>query len=344
MTIQKSKYGITENSSSVATFILKNPNGMEVSIINYGGIITAIKTPDKKGVIENIVLGYDALQHYINDDFYLGAIIGPYANRIANGQFTLGGNRYALEKNDGSNTLHGGSKGLHKVLWSASTKTNKNEVSLVLNYLSKDMEEGFPGNLSITVTYTLHHNNVLDISYIANTDKKTVINLTNHSYFNLSGNFKDDILDHHLQIDADGMLPVNEFSIPTGKIITVKDTAFDFRTFKTIGRDIGENNQQLTLGSGYDHCFVLNNQNKDVRPIATAYHDKSGRVLEVCSDQPGLQLYSGNHLNGKHHKRRGFCLETQHYPDSPNQPHFPSVILQENQEYSSKTSYKFYVK
>jgi len=239
--------------------------------------------------------------------------------------------------------LHGGYKDFDKVIWKASTRTNEDSVSLILTHESKDMEEGFPGNLNTTVIYTLTSDNSLDIYYEASTDKKTIVNLTNHAYFNLSGNFENNILDHQLQIDANEMLPITDALIPTGKILRVANTPFDFRTFKTIGDDIECDNEQLKLGSGYDHCWVLNSQNKGNKLIAKAYYEESGRVLEVYSDQPGVQLYTGNHLSGSHGCRTGFCLETQHYPDSPNQPKFSSVVLKFNEIYKSNTSYKFSV-
>ncbi len=344
MTITQNDYAITDNGDSIDCYTLKNVNGVEVSIINYGGIITSIKAPNKKGVFENIVLGYDSLAQYIETSPYFGAIVGRYGNRIANGQFSLDGKEYSLAKNNGPNSLHGGLKGFDKVVWNAATISNDDSVSLVLSYLSKDMEEGFPGNLETTVTYTLNSDNKLDIVYEATTDKKTIVNLTNHSYFNLSGSIDKNILDHQLQIDADSLVPVDEFMIPTGDLAMVENTPFDFRMFKAIGDDIDANNEQLKLGSGYDHCWVLNNQNEGFRLIATVYHETSGRELEVFSDEPGVQLYTGNHLEGLHEKRTGFCLETQHYPDSPNQLNFPSVVLNPNAKYTSKTSYKFSVR
>ena len=344
MTIKKEEYGTTESGVSIDCFTLKNVNGIEVKIINYGGIITSIKTPNKEGVFEKIVLGYDSLPQYISDDFYLGAIIGRYGNRIANGKFNIDGVEYLLKRNNGPNSLHGGIIGFDKVIWGASTRTNDDSVSLVLNYVSKHMEEGFPGTMNIKVTYTLNSDNGLEIHYVAETDKKTIVNLTNHSYFNLSGNFKSSICDHKLQINADAMLPVDENAIPTGEIRAVKNTAFDFRTMKAIGDDIEANDEQLKLGLGFDHSLVLNDQNEGVRLISTAFHEDSGRVLEVYSDEPGVQLYTGNYLHGSYDKRTGFCLETQHYPDSPNQPKFPSVILNPEEIYTSKTVYKFSVK
>lgn len=343
MTIQKEIYAQFNNGKIIYSFTLKNKRGVEVKILNFGGIITSIKTPDKRGCIENITLGYDSLQHYIDDNSYLGAIIGRYGNRIANGKFILGDTLYTLAKNNPPNHLHGGHMGFNKKIWKATSKINKDSVSLVLNYFSKDMEEGFPGNLLTKVSYSLTSDNSLEIVYEAKTDKKTIINLTNHAYFNLSGSFSNDILDHHLQINADKILPTNKFLIPTGDMDLVENTPFDFRTFKPIGKDIYADNKQLKLGLGYDHCWCLNYPDKGVRKIASAYHKKSGRLLEVFSDQPGVQFYSGNHLNGDYQKRTGFCLETQHYPDSPNQKQFPSVVLCPGEIYSSKTSYKFLV-
>lgn len=341
MFIKKEKYGKINGKSSVFCFTLKNNHGIEVKILNYGGIITSIKTLNKKGHIENIALGCDTLQQYIDDTSYFGAIIGRYGNRIANGTFCLDDTQYSLVKNNGINHLHGGNIGFHKVLWNATTISSKNSVSLALDYESKDMEEGFPGNLKTSVTYTLTSNNSLDIRYEATSDKKTIVNLTNHTYFNLSGNFNNTILDHEIQINANGVLPVNNYMIPTGEIKSVENTPYDFRELKTIAKDIYTKDKQLEFGLGYDHCWVLENQNQGVRLVAKAFHKDSGRLIEVFSDEPGIQFYSGNHLNGKHQFRTGFCLETQHYPDSPNHKNFPSVELKPNEIYTSNTSYKF---
>jgi aldose 1-epimerase len=343
LTIQKEIYAQFNDDEIIYSFTLKNKRGVEVKILNFGGIISAIKTPDKSGHIENITLGHNSLQHYIDDNSYLGAIIGRYGNRIANGKFILEGVLYTLAKNNPPNHLHGGHMGFDKRIWKATSKTNKDSVTLTLNYVSKDMEEGFPGNLYTTISYSLTSENSLEIVYKAKTDKKTIINLTNHAYFNLSGSFSNDILDHQLQINATKMLPIDEFLIPTGDMDLVENTPFDFRTFKPIGKDIDVDNKQLNLGLGYDHCWCLNNPNKGVRKIASAYHKKSGRLLEVFSDQPGVQFYSGNHLSGDYQKRTGFCLETQHYPNSPNQKKFQSVVLGPGEIYSSKTSYKFLI-
>ena len=341
MIIKKEKYGEIFGKPPVYCFTLENNHGTEVKILNYGGIITSIKTQNKKGHIENIALGCDTLQQYIDDDSYFGAIIGRYGNRIANGKFTLGNTLYILAKNNPPNHLHGGYMGFNKMIWKATSKTNKDSVSLALHYESKDMEEGFPGNLNTTVSYTLTSDNTLHIKYKATSNKKTIVNLTNHTYFNLSGNFDKTILDHEIQINANGMLPVNKFMIPTGEIKSVDNTPYDFRELKKIAKDIYTKDKQLEFGLGYDHCWVLENQNQGVRLVAKAFHKDSGRLIEVFSDEPGIQFYSGNHLNGKHQFRTGFCLETQHYPDSPNHKNFPSVELKPNEIYTSNTSYKF---
>lgn len=344
MTIQQRKFGGTINGIDIDSYSLRNAQGIEVDIITYGGIITSIKAPDKNGDIENVVLGFETLDEYVESSPYFGALVGRYGNRIANGKFSLNGKEYSLAMNNGPNNLHGGLIGFDKVVWKASTRVEEEVVSLILDYTSKDMEEGFPGNLNTRVTYSLDSQNELSILYEATTDKETIVNLTNHSYFNLSGNIENKILDHELTIAADRYLPVNEFMIPTGELITVKDTPFDFTASKKIGRDIEIDHEQLNLGLGFDHCWVLNNQDQGVRLIATANHPGSGRQLDVYSDEPGVQLYTGNHLEGTHQMRSGFCLETQHYPDSPNQKKFPSVVLSPGEKYSSQTSYKFSVK
>ena len=352
ITISKSDYGKTPDGISVEQYILKNKKGMKIAIITYGGIITSWTAPDKNGMYQDIVLGYNSLDEYIKSTPYFGAIIGRYGNRIANGKFTLEGIEYTLAQNNGPNNLHGGVKGFDKVVWIARTSTTDNKVSLELTYLSKDMEEGFPGNLKTIVTYTLTKDNVLEVLYEATTDKKTIINLTQHSYFNLSGDFNKTILDHEITIDADTYIPVDETLIPTGELAPVAGTPFDFRKPKTMALEINTDNDQLKKGGGYDHCWVLNDQDEGMRLNATAYHPESGRLLEVFSNEPGIQLYSGNFLDGilpsknggTYASRSGFCLETQHYPDSPNQNNFPSVVLSPGKKYSSKTSFKFSVK
>ena len=352
VTITKEPFGTTADSIPVDKYILKNEKGMEISVITYGGIITSWTAPDKNGNYQDIALGYDSLGQYEKSSPYFGALIGRYGNRIAKGKFTLDGTEYQLATNDGQNHLHGGVKGFDKVVWTASESTTDNTASLVLTYLSKDMEEGYPGNLQTTVTYTLNNDNTLEVVYEATTDKKTIVNLTQHSYFNLSGDFTKPILDHEITIDADKLVPVDATLIPTGELTDVTNTPFDFRHAKTIGKDIEAKDEQLKRGEGYDHCWVLNNQSQGMRLVASAYHPESGRVMEVFTDEPGIQLYTGNFLDGTlpskqggtYGHRSGFCLETQHYPDSPNQKDFPSVVLNPGENYVSKTSFKFSVK
>jgi len=342
--IEKTAYGTTPLGENVDKYTLKNQKGMEVSIITYGGTITSLKVPNKNGLYENVVLGYDSLENYTNSNTYFGAIIGRYGNRIAKGKFTIDGIEYKLATNNGPNHLHGGAKGFDKVVWSAVVIKGENAVSLKLSYISKDMEEGYPGNLKVVVTYTLTNDNILEVIYEAVTDKKTIINLTQHSYFNLSANFSQTILDHEVVINADSFIPVDTTLIPTGKIAEVTNTPFDFKEAKMIGKDIEAKDDQLKKGSGYDHCWVLNNQNIGYKLAASAYHSESGRLLEIYTDEPGMQFYTGNFLGGTFRNRAGFCFETQHYPDSPNQKNFPSTVLNPGEKYNSKTSFKFSVK
>ncbi|REE80777.1 aldose 1-epimerase [Lutibacter oceani] len=352
VTISKEAFGVTADSINVDSYTLKNSKGMEVSIITYGGIITSLKVPNKENKIEDVVLGYNTLAHYEKSSPFFGALIGRYGNRIAKGKFTLDGNEYQLATNNDPNHLHGGDKGFDKVVWNASEEKTDSTASLVLTYLSKDMEEGYPGNLKTKVTYTLDNNNVLDVLYEAATDKKTIVNLTQHSYFNLSGDFSKTILDHEITINADKFIPVDETLIPTGELKDVTNTPFDFRNAKVVGKDIEVENEQLKRGLGYDHCWVLNNQNEGMRLASTAYNPESGRLLEIFTNEPGIQFYTGNFLDGTlpskqggtYAFRTGFCLETQHYPDSPNQKDFPSVVLNPGEKYETKTSFKFSVK
>ena len=352
ITISKSDYGKTPDGISVEQYILKNKKGMKIAILTYGGIITSWTAPNKNGIYQDIVLGYNSLDEYIKSTPYFGAIIGRYGNRIANGKFTLEGIEYTLAQNDGPNNLHGGIKGFDKVVWNAVEVISDTIIGLKLTYHSKDKEEGFPGNLETVVTYTLSEDNTLEVLYEATTDKKTIINLTQHSYFNLSGDFNKTILNHEITIDADTYIPVDEKLIPTGELAPVAGTPFDFRKPKTMALEINADNDQLKKGGGYDHCWVLNDQDEGMRLNATAYHPETGRLLEVFSNEPGIQLYSGNFLDGTlpsknggtYAYRSGFCFETQHYPDSPNQNNFPSVVLNPGEKYSSKTSFKFSVK
>ena len=351
-TIEKHHFGKTIDSADVDKYILSNKKGMEISIITYGGIITSWTAADKNGDYKDIVLGYNTLAEYEAETPYFGALIGRYGNRIAKGKFSLGNQEYTLSVNNGVNHLHGGLKGFDKVIWDAKTIVSDSTVSLELSYLSKDMEEGYPGNLETKVTYTLNNKDELSVSYEATTDKPTIVNLTQHSYFNLTADFNKDILGQELVINADSFLPVDKTLIPTGEFRDVTGTPFDFKTSKAIGTHIDNENIQLKNGLGYDHCWVLNDQNTGVRFVASAYEPVSGRLLEVFSDEPGIQFYSGNFLDGTlpsknkgmYQHRTGFCLETQHYPDSPNQNHFPSVVLLQGDKYASNTMFRFSVK
>ncbi len=346
--IDKIQFGETMDGTDVDQFILSNNNGMEIRIITYGGIITSWTAPDKNGNYKDIVLGYNTLAEYEAETPYFGALIGRYGNRIAKGKFSLDDQEYTLAVNNGVNHLHGGLKGFDKVVWDAKTIVSDSTVSLELSYLSKDMEEGYPGNLETKVTYTLNNKDELSVNYEATTDKPTIVNLTQHSYFNLTADFNQDILGHELVINADSFLPVDNTLIPTGEFRDVTGTPFDFKTSKAIGTHIDNENIQLKNGLGYDHCWVLNDQNTGVRFVASAYEPVSGRLLEVFSDEPGIQFYSGNFLdgtlpsknNGVYQHRTGFCLETQHYPDSPNQKNFPSVRLNPGEKYNSKTVFR----
>ena len=352
VSITSSDFGTTAAGEKVTKYFLENKDGIQVDIITYGGRITSLRTPDKNGTMKNVVLGFDSIEQYEKDNPFFGALIGRYGNRIAKGKFSLDGTEYTLAQNNGANSLHGGVQGFDKKVWEAKTEEGDDSVKLILTYLSPDMEEGFPGNLSTTVTYTLNKDNTLDVLYEAETDKTTVVNLTQHAYFNLSGDFSNLILDHMVEIDADAFLPVDSGLIPTGELRAVEGTPFDFREAKLIGKDIDADNEQIKLGGGYDHCWVLNKQDIGYRSVATAYHPETGRSLEVLTDEPGIQFYTGNFLDGTlpapnggtYAKRSGFCLETQHYPDSPNQPKFPSVNLKPGEIYSTKTTFKFSTK
>jgi len=352
VTIVKSDYGTTPKGEKVDSYKLKNQNGMEVDIITFGGRITDLKVPNKDGVSENVVIGFNSLAQYEKENPFFGALIGRYGNRIAKGKFSLDGKNYQLAINNAPNALHGGPQGFFNVVWKADEAKSGKTASLKLSYLSKDGEEGYPGNLQVYVTYTLTSDNQLEVLYEATTDKKTVVNLTQHSYFNLSGDFSKTILDHEITLNADKIVPVDATLIPTGKLDDVTNTPFDFRKPKLIGKEIDAKNEQIERGKGYDHCWVLNNPEKSKTVIATAYHPASGRVLEVTTDEPGIQFYSGNFLDGTlpnpkggtFAHRTGFCLETQHYPDSPNQKNFPTTVLNPGENYKTKTTFKFSVK
>lgn len=349
--IEKTLFGKLPDGKEVFLFSLRNEAGTEVQIINYGAIVKNIFVKNKKGKIEDVVLGYDSLEEYVNDNSFFGAIVGRYGNRIARGKFNLDGKEYNLDINNGKNHLHGGNKGFFKVLWHAEPFVNEPGVSLKLSYISKDGEQGYPGNLSIAVIYTLTEENDLVINYEGKTDRPTILNPTHHSYFNLTGDSTKTILDHELQINADKFTVTDNERIPTGQVASVKNTPLDFDNPHAIRLNINKDYESLNDANGYDCNFVLNNYDSTVKKAATVYDPYSGRFLEVFTDQPGLQFYSGNFLEGVKGKngitnknRTGFCLEAQHFPDSPNRPEFPSTVLRPGEIYKQTTIYKFSVK
>ncbi len=347
---EKKPFGKTPDGQPVDLYVLTNKNGVEAAITNYGGAVVSLKVPDRNGKFGDVVLGYDALDGYVNDKSYFGAIVGRYGNRIGHAQFSIDGKTYTLAKNNGENSLHGGIKGFNKAVWAAKELPAKNGQSLELTYLSKDGEEGFPGNLHVRVVYTLTDSNELKIEYSATTDKKTVVNLTNHTYFNLAGPGSGDILGHQLVIEADKFTPVDASLIPTGELRDVPGTPLDFGKATAIGARIDQDDEQLKLGHGYDHNFVLRRAaGAPISLAARVVEPNTGRVLEVWTTEPGVQFYTGNFLDGTargkggltYARRSAFCLETQHFPDSPNQPKFPSVVLNPGEKYSTTTTYKF---
>jgi aldose 1-epimerase len=331
----------------VTAYTLTNANGVEMKVVSYGGLITSLKVPDRTGAFADVVLGYDALDAYLVRNPYFGALIGRCANRLAKGRFVLHGATYELATNNGVNHLHGGRRGFDKVVWDVSPSAEG--AAVTLTRMSPDGEEGYPGNLSVTVTYRLTSSNEVVIDYRATTDKATPVNLTQHSYFNLAGEGSGDILDHELVINAVRYTPVDASQIPTGEYAPVEGTPLDFRTPVRIGNRIYESHQQLTFGEGYDQNFVLNKIGSGLQHAARVVDAASGRTLDVATTQPGMQFYSGNRLDGTitgkrghvYGRRSGFCLETQHFPDSPNHPEFPSVILEPGHEYSETTVFTF---
>ncbi len=346
--IKKEAFGSTPDGKAVEIYTLTNLHGIEVRVMTYGGIIVSVKTPDKAGRFADITLGFDTLAGYLANKPYFGALVGRYGNRIANGKFTLDGKEYTLAKNNGPNALHGGLKGFDKVVWQGESFQKSAEAGLILKYTSANGEEGYPGTLHVTVTYTLNDRNEFSIDYHATTDKATPINLTNHTYFNLAGEGSGTILGEDLMLNADHFTPVDATLIPTGKIASVKGTPFDFTKPTAIGSRINDKDEQLILGGGYDHNFVINRQGPGLVLAARVYDPTTGRVLEVDTTQPGVQFYTANFLDGIHgkhghiyNKRDALCLETQHYPDSPNQPKFPSTILRPGQTYHEITVWKF---
>ena len=349
--VTKQSFGKTSSGENIDLYTLRNAKGMEAKITNYGGIVVSLTAPDRNGAFADIVLGFNDLESYLTkNDPYLGALIGRYGNRIAKGRFTLNGVEYKLAVNNGENHLHGGIKGFDKVIWAGSDMTTNAGPAVVLTYVSKDGEEGYPGNLRVRVVYTLTNKNEVRIDYSATTDKDTVINLTHHSYFNLAGEGNGDILNHHVMINAARFVPTDAGSIPTGELKAVAGTPFDFLKFNPIGARINQDDQQLKFGNGYDHTWVINGRAGRLRRAASAYEPTSGRMMEVWTTEPGMQFYTGNFLNGligksgkPYPRRSGFCFETQHYPDSPNQPSFPTTTLRKGATYRSTTIYRFSV-
>jgi aldose 1-epimerase len=346
--ITKADFGKTTDGLPVELFTLQNGRGMEAKIATYGGLVTSLKVPDKNGQLGDVVLGYDNLNGYIKSSPYFGALIGRYGNRICKGHFTLNGQTYNLAANNGPNALHGGLKGFDKVVWSVKSAVVKADgPQLTLTYVSRDGEEGYPGNLSVTAVYTITRDNALRLDYTATTDKDTVVNLTQHSYFNLAGH--GDILGHEVYLNADKFTPVDATLIPNGELRDVTGTPFDFRTPTTIGARVNASDEQIKFGGGYDHNWVINKKWGELSLMARVSESTSGRTLEVWSTEPGLQFYSGNFLDGSitgkggwvYQYRNGFCMEPQHYPDSPNQPNFPSVVLHPGETYHNTIIYRF---
>jgi aldose 1-epimerase len=347
--MEKASWGRTADGEAVELYTLRNPTGMVVRIAGYGATVVSVEVPDRQGKNGDVVLGFDALDGYLGQHPHFGGVVGRYGNRIAKGRFSLGGALYTLAKNNGENHLHGGVRGFDRMVWKGRDASGSAGPAVELVYSSKDGEEGYPGNLTAKVTYTLTDENELRIDYEATTDKDTVVNLTNHSYFNLAGPGPGTILDHVLTLDAARFTPVREGLIPTGELRPVEGTPFDFRKATAIGARIEAKDEQLALGGGYDHNFVLDGKAGVLRPAARVVESGSGRVMQVLTTEPGVQFYTGNFLDGSvkgkggqvYAKRAGFCLETQHYPDSPNQPSFPSTTLKAGKRYKSTTVFRF---
>jgi len=348
MNVEVKPFGEIPGGQKVDLYTLTNSGGLKAEIMTYGAIVVSLQVPDRGGNIDDIVLGYNNLDAYVKNNPYFGAIVGRYGNRISKGKFTLDGVQYTLATNNGENHLHGGIKGFDKVVWQAEPIKYRDWVGVKLTYLSKDGEEGYPGNLNCTVTYTLTGRNELKIEYLATADKPTVVNLTHHGYFNLTG-CQRDILGHELMLNADLFTPVDAGLIPTGELRPVKGTVMDFTRSTPIGARIDSDYEQLKFGGGYDHNWVVNWGGRSLMLAARVYEPTTGRVMEVLTTEPGIQFYSGNFLDGtitgkngivyKH--RYGFCLETQHYPDSPNKPNFPSTVLRPGEKYQTTTVYRF---
>lgn len=347
--ITSAPYGQLKDGTSVSLYTMRNAQGTVMKVINYGGIIVSLEVAAKDGKPVDVVLGFDSLSAYEQRNPFFGSLVGRYGNRIAGGTFALDGQQYDLVKNNNGNHLHGGTKGFDKAVWKIEEAPSEEGVALKLSYVSKDMEEGYPGNLDVEVIYTLTDDNTVQFDYKATTDKKTIVNLTQHTYFNLNGG-KTNVLSHEIALNADNFLPVDEGLIPTGDLQPVAGTPFDFREPAKIGARIDADHQQIKYGRGYDHTWVINGEG--YRRAAVVYDSISGIEMTVRTTEPGVQFYTGNFLDGslkgKHgvvyEQRSGFCLETQHFPDSPNKPGFPSVVLAPGETYSSRTSYQFGVR
>jgi len=346
MSITKEEFGQTPDGQRIDLYTLTNVNGLRARIMNYGATLVSMEVPDREGKLKDITLGFDTLSGYFTEHPYFGPTVGRYANRIGKARFVLKGTEYKLAANNGENHLHGGIKGFDKVVWKAEQIEGQGSAGVKMTYLSPDGEEGYPGNLACTVTYTLTNNNELKISYEAVTDKTTVVNLTNHTYWNLAGQGNGDVLSHEVTINADKYTVIDESLIPTGENRDVKDSPMDFTKPMTIGSRIDK------VPGGYDHNYVLNSGGGELALCARVREPNSGRVMEIYTAEPGVQFYTGNFLDGSitgkagkvYKKHYGFCLETQHFPDSPNKPQFPSVVLEPGEKYSTVTVHKFYSK
>lgn len=344
--ISSAPFGNMADGTPVSLYTMSNGKGVSMKVMNYGGIIVSLLVPAKDGKSVDVVLGFDSLATYEKQNPFFGALVGRYGNRIAKGKFSLDGVEYSLVRNNSENHLHGGTKGFDKVFWNIEEVPAENGVALKLTYLSKDMEEGYPGNLQTEVIYTLTDDNAILFDYKATTDKKTVVNLTQHTYFNLNGG-QTDVLAHEVTLHADHIVPVDETLIPTGKLMPVSNTPFDFRKPTAIGERINAKHQQIQFGKGYDHCWVINGEG--LKPTAEVYEPTTGIEMTVLTTEPGVQFYTGNFLTGSltgkddvvYNQRTGFCLETQHFPDSPNQSQFPTTVLNPGETYSTKTVYEF---
>ena len=351
--VTRESFGTTSTGENIDIYTLKNANGVETRITNYGGIVVSLKIPDRNNKFDDVVLGFNDLESYLTkNNPYFGAIIGRYGNRIGKARFKLNGVEYKLAANNGENHLHGGIKGFDKVIWTGRSMNTRSGPAVVLTYVSKDGEEGYPGTLRVTVTYTLTSKNELKIDYSATTNKNTVLNLTHHSYFNLLGEGNGNVLNHEIKINGDSFVPTDATSIPTGELRKVANTPFDFLYAKQIGSRIDQDDEQLKFGNGYDHTWVINGRPGTLRFAGGAYESTTGRIIEVWTTEPGMQFYTGNFLDGSltgksgkpYERRSGFCFETQHYPDSPNQPSFPTTTLKRGATYRSTTIYRFIAK